>query len=86
MPYIDPERRLPAAVAPTSAGELNLAVTALVDDYLMAHGPLRYELLNEVVGVLESAKLELYRRVVAPYEDRKMAQNGDVYECLKEDT
>jgi hypothetical protein len=30
------------------------------------------------MGVLESAKLELYRRKIAPYEDDKIAENGDV--------
>jgi hypothetical protein len=34
---------------------------------------------NEVVGVLECVKLEMYRRLVAPYEDRKCKENGDVY-------
>jgi len=42
-------------------------------------GRVRYAHLNEVVGVLECAKLELYRRVVAPYEDQKMTESGDVY-------
>jgi len=38
-----------------------------------------YAELNEVIGVLECAKQELYRRVVAPYEDGKAKINGDVY-------
>ena len=33
-----------------------------------------------MVGVLECAKLELYRRMAAPYEDEKIEDNGDVYE------
>jgi hypothetical protein len=35
--------------------------------------------VNEAIGVLECAKLELYRRVAAPYEDEKIAESGDVY-------
>jgi len=31
------------------------------------------------VGVLECAKLELYRRIAAPYEDEKIVETGDVY-------
>ena len=31
------------------------------------------------MGALECAKLELYRRVAAPYEDVKIMENGDVY-------
>ena len=58
-------------------------MTRLVDTYLArvaeADGRLRYTHVNEAVGVLECAKLELYRRVAAPYEDEKIAENGDVY-------
>lgn len=32
-----------------------------------------------MVGALESAKLELYRRKVSPYEDQKIEANGDVW-------
>lgn len=30
------------------------------------------------MGVLECTKTEYYRRVVAPYEDSKITQNGDL--------
>lgn len=33
---------------------------------------------SRVLGVLEAVKLEFYRRVVAPYEEAKMKENGDV--------
>jgi hypothetical protein len=64
---------------PDTAGELNYAITRLVDDYLKARGDLRYAHINEVIGALECAKLELYRRVAAPYEDGKRHETGDVY-------
>ena len=32
-----------------------------------------------LLGALEAAKLELYRRYIAPYEDKKMKEHGDVY-------
>ncbi len=85
MPYILPEARtrLDAGADPADAGELNYAVTRLVDAYLSARaieaGRLRYAHLNEAMGVLECAKLELYRRVAAPYEDDKIVESGDVY-------
>lgn len=81
MPYIDQSARdrLASGGSPKTAGELNYVLTRLVDDYLRARGPLRYAHLNEVVGVLECAKLELYRRLAGPYEDRKRAEAGDVY-------
>jgi hypothetical protein len=82
MPYIDGEARtrLEGGGRPTTAGELNYAITRIVDRYLMDKGGVRYAHLNEVVGALECAKLELYRRLAAPYEDEKMRESGDVYE------
>ncbi len=34
------------------------------------------------MGALEGSKLEFYRRIAAPYENKKMKENGDVYEEL----
>lgn len=81
MPYIDPADR--GGLTPASAlyaddpGALNFQITTLIDDYL--HGNLNYRAINDVIGVLECAKLEVYRRVASPYEDQKCALNGDVY-------
>ena len=50
-----------------------------VDRYLVDKGGIRYAHLNEAIGALESAKLELYRRLAAPYEDEKIRESGDVY-------
>ena len=85
MPYITQEarHRLAAGGEPQDAGELNYALTRLLDEYLLRKsaddGRLRYAHLNEAIGVVECAKLELYRRVAAPYEDVKMKESGDVY-------
>lgn len=86
MPYIDQARRkaIDGGARPEHAGELNYAITRIVDGYLQARGGLRYAHLNEVVGALECAKLELYRRLAAPYEDGKIAEAGDVYESRPE--
>ena len=55
-------------------GELNYIITKILKEAY----PLRYFNLNRAVGVLECAKLEFYRRVVAPYEDVKIRESGDV--------
>ena len=83
MPYIKQERReaIHAGAKPQDAGELNFAITVLVDNYLRGKGDLRYAHLNEVIGAMDCAKLEFYRRVAAPYEDKKIAEAGDVYKC-----
>lgn len=63
---------------PADAGELNYVLTKICDRYLQVKNP-SYAVINEIVGVLECAKQELYRRVAAPYEDEKKKLNGDVY-------
>jgi hypothetical protein len=83
MPYIDSaaRARLHGGARPATAGELNYAITRVVDQYLIDKGGVRYAHLNEVVGALECAKMELYRRLAAPYEDEKIREAGDVYEA-----
>lgn len=80
MPYIPPEarRRLEQDHEPQTAGEMNYAVTVAIDRFINVHG-LSYETLNTAIGILECAKLELYRRRVSLYEDGKKADNGEVY-------
>lgn len=79
MPYIQQDARyfIINGGEPGTAGELNYAITMLLRRYYDA-GP-SYSRANDVLGALEGAKLEFYRRVVAPYEDKKIAANGDVY-------
>ncbi len=58
-------------------GELNYAITRLISNYL---GPeMDYARLNSITGVLHDVAVEFDRRVVAPYEDKKIQENGDVY-------
>jgi len=57
-------------------GTLNYIITRLCDFWL---GDANYEKYNQVIGVLECVKQELYRRQIAPYEDKKCEENGDVY-------
>ena len=60
------------------AGLMNYSISALISKLLDTKG-LNYHNINELIGMLECAKLELYRRVASPYEDEKVIQNGDVY-------
>jgi hypothetical protein len=39
-----------------------------------------YKNIAMATGVLENIKQELYRRIAAPYEDRKVLENGDIKE------
>ena len=37
-----------------------------------------YSDYQKFIGELEACKLEIYRRLAAPYEDEKIKENGDV--------
>lgn len=81
MPYIEKYKRdglTPYHVPIMDAGDLNFAITKMCLAFLEQTGT-RYSSINAIVGVLECAKLEFYRRLAAPYEDVKKATNGDVY-------
>ena len=61
-----------------SPGELNYVLTLVCKKYMKEHSE-NYQTFNDIVGALECCKQEFYGRVVAPYEDEKIQQNGDVY-------
>ena len=61
-----------------NGGDLNYAITTLCAEYIRNHG-LRYHNISDVVGALEGAKQEFFRKVVNPYEEIKENENGGVY-------
>lgn len=81
MPYITQQQRdrIDAGAPPADPGELNYAITALILKYVNTLRPITYGTINAVVGALECAKVEFYRRVAVDYENQKVAANGDVY-------
>lgn len=91
MPYIKQEQRLKInhdllkvstpdmlGQCMENTGELNYLITRIISGYMAQHGK-KYQTMNDIVGVLESAKAEFQRRVVANFENKKIEQNGDVY-------
>lgn len=81
MPYIKQHNRTRFNCVlkeiPKDAGELNYLITMLCHEYVTENGQ-NYQTYNDIIGALEGAKLELYRRKVSSYEDQKIAENGDV--------
>lgn len=61
-----------------SNGELNFLMTSLGLLYLRRHGN-SYNTITDVKKTLREAADEFSRRLLAPYEDTKIIQNGDVY-------
>lgn len=83
MPYIsnkysERDRLADGDYIPVVVGDLNFVLTAKCLDYIAYTGK-SYDTFNAVIGALECAKLEMYRRMIAPYEDKKIEENGDVY-------
>lgn len=61
-------------------GLLNFVIT---DTLVKVRHKIDYRNLNAVLGALSGAHSEYYRRRVAPYEDKKIIANGDVYPDIK---
>ena len=84
MPYIKQEdrKRIEPQVNLLSTnlytkGHMNYAITKLLHNYIEKMG-LRYDTLNDAIGIIECVKQELYRRVIADYENLKIKENGDI--------
>lgn len=56
-------------------GRLNYVITKLITSLYQPS----YFNYNRALGVLSAVSHELYRRKIAPYEDGKMREHGDVY-------
>ena len=83
MPYLEQGIRasLDDGRKPLIGGELNYLISKMLNDFVAMKG-ISYATVNEAMGAIESAKLEFYRRVAAPYEDKKIIANGEVYNVL----
>lgn len=90
MPYIPQQQRADIdsdlmgdgiTWCPENAGELNFLVSTFIANYIRTKG-LKYAVVNEMIGALECAKLELNRVIIGPYEDIKIEENGPVYDGI----
>lgn len=85
MPYIKQEqrdkldhiKRTIDLLEIQNPGDLNYLITSLIKSYIDQR-PESYQYYNDVMGALEGAKLEVYRRSISKYEDGKIIENGDV--------
>jgi len=83
-PHISPDERervfktleFPMMAEP---GTLNFVITKAIQAYLSQKHEVRYADYNEVMGVLECCKMELYRMVISKYEDEKIKIHGSAY-------
>lgn len=84
MPYIKEEKRdfldphlNGLATFIKNGGDLNYCFSILIKHYIESFGE-SYQNYATCVASLECAKLELYRRKIIPYEDKKIKENGDI--------
>jgi len=81
MPYITNRETLDNHLDPIihyidTPGELCYCVYKLMKD--LAESDKCFKNMAMIISEIECAKLEFYRRIVAPYEDKKILENGDV--------
>jgi hypothetical protein len=90
MPYTKQERRadldeIAIEAAATlhlmkdEQGDLNYFITR-VGVHLLARQKMGYTTASHIRAGFDDASAEWYRRVMAPYEDIKCTENGDVYD------
>jgi len=81
VPYLEKSRRKAIEtklICIDKGGDFNYVVTRICQTFLELKGE-SYATYNELIGALECAKLELYRRKIGPYEDKAIEKNGDVW-------
>ena len=80
MPYIKGEQRKDLeirGIVPRNSGELNYILHLEIEAYVNEHGK-SYQTFNDIIGALECVKQEIYRRKIAPYENLKEFDNGNI--------
>jgi len=89
MPYIKKEERpkldehidvliaeIKNSPVESQDGQVNYIVTRILKGVYTEK--MRYFNINRSMGVLSCIMSEFYRRMAAPYEDKKIEENGDV--------
>lgn len=89
MPYIQKEKReyLDNLIKDIfkeqlNVGELNYLISRIIKNLIeqkQENSDFNYQFCNGIIGVLECAKIEFYNRVVTPYENKKIEENGKLY-------
>jgi hypothetical protein len=65
---------------PETAGELTYCIQQRVQEFLKARPTLRFSDLAEATGAIEAAKFDFTSRILGPYENGKILENGDAWE------
>ena len=68
---------------PKVDGAVNYAITRIVAGSLRPETGWSYTIASDAIKAFDCAKMEFYRRVLAPYEDMARERNGDVKEYIQ---
>ena len=74
-PYLDPLLAM-LTLFPADKDAINYIITRIV---VQVYAKGSYEQRSQGAAVLQDAHDEYYRRIMAPYEDKKCQEDGDVY-------
>lgn len=83
MPYTEKaiqQDTAPYVPSANGAGDLTFQLQQVIHQYLIERLPLRYDHIATVTGALSQCRRDFDERVVEPYETRKRAENGDVWD------
>lgn len=61
-------------------GKINYCFSRILSSLM---GDVTYNKISMITGVIENIKQEYYRRVAQVYENKKIAENGDIKEYKK---
>lgn len=88
MPYIKKNRRLEfdesiskIVNSAVNEGELCYCIYRLLQLYCKKFDReklFNFNIISQCITAVECAKLEFYRKIASPYEDKKIKENGDI--------
>lgn len=63
-------------------GRINYCFSRVSAHLTLTEDGVSYRNVAMITGVLENIKQEFYRRVASQYEDKKIVENGDIFEYM----
>ena len=88
MPYIkqSQQQRLKPLLEKILIGEkgeltycINVLQMQFCEQHFAASGQASYQILSDAIAAANDANSEFYRKVIFPYEDHKIRENGDIF-------
>lgn len=91
MPYTKQEDRTPDIINSIAClvneiknkGDLNYTICQLTAELILKTGGMSYTNVSNWIDGVDGAERELTRRLLNPYEDEKIRENGDVEGFVK---